>query len=178
MLRYFYTLAFTVLTLLSQGAAAHNRTVVIPLVGEDVEFVNPVVVPPAAFGPAAGTPVYIYGNGLWAGDNNGDACVAAPVYLPNGVTITQTVSRVLDNSDDNNITVTLVTSDLVAGGTATEILGSTIDRVSIPLAQDVIQSEFFVTGTVDTTQKTYTIVACLKDENIGILGVRVFFETP
>jgi hypothetical protein len=171
------------------SALAHNKTVVIPMAGDDVEFVSPVIVQASEFRSNELNPDTLrfsafggYFQGTGASVNDG--CLVAPVYLPNGVTLTKMESTVYDNTSayDNDVRLYRAT-DVQLGG---ELIGSTTTADSPGFNPDpsmirVVESPIAGSAgsiVVDTTSDSFFLETCLNDSNIRLYRVKIFFTSP
>lgn len=114
-------------------------------------------------------------GGYIRGTNNASTCVMAPVYLPDGATMTNLTATVVDSDSINQIVVTLYRSNKTTGfptnlgGVSTTNAYTSPDPVSIGTNT--------ITGpTVDNDTYTYFVATCLPAATIQLYSVRISYS--
>lgn len=113
-------------------------------------------------------------GGYLRGLNTPDACVMAPVYLPDDVDITNLTATVVDADTINRIVVRLYRSSRTTGDATTLATVSTGTSSSSQAVQDIATAS--ITGSViDNANYTYYLTTCLPAATIQLYAVRLFY---
>jgi hypothetical protein len=144
---------------------------------EDVSLSNdgsPLVIPAAAFSSDGSDPDGFFFNFAGYLDGNGTACLKAPAYLPDGVTVTDLYASLYDNST-SDIFVTLRRVD-VSSGTSDNLA-----EVSSTSASSSIQSRQDNTinyADVSYPLYAYYVTTCLNSVDHRLYSVRIYYTVP
>lgn len=148
------------------------------------EYGSPMVVPAADFvsdgvNPSGFRFILLDSDGRGGyirGTIDPDTCLSAPVYLPDGATITNMTATVLDEDSLNRIVVTLRRANKNTGFPTTLAVVSTSTGFTSPNLQDIGTNSITGSG-VDNDTYGYYVSTCLPAATIQLYAVRVFY-TP
>lgn len=156
------------------------------LIREEINIttaLDSVLVPAAAFssdGYALSTYFFPFSGGyIYSTDNSGSLCAMAPVYLPDGVTVTAVSGYVYDNDVNANISLTLYAETYTStGGDPTMAsVSSPANNTSLQVITDTTISN----AVVDLGTYAYYAATCLgygaSGSNNRLYAVQVFY-TP
>ena len=140
---------------------------------------TPLIVPAADFhsdGFYPDSAWFDFFNGTWEGRSWGDGCMVAPVYLPDGVTVTGVLVTFIDNDVGNHINFDLFRTNLSTSVVENLAYLNTTSFSESPNPQQ--HSTTFITyGTIDHSNYTYFLTTCLPTENTKLVGLQVYY-TP
>lgn len=147
---------------------------------------SPSLVPAAAFrGAGVGaTDSYFISPGGYVGGvaRVSTGCVYAPVYLPEGVTITQAFAYVYDNSTVAHIDLEFVRTRIVRIGkpmpgyvATTEVL-YTLETTTDSSDIQSIGGDLATSPVVNYPGDQFFLETCLFDDDTRIYSVRIYFE--
>jgi hypothetical protein len=136
-------------------------------------YSSPVVIPAAAFisdGSDADGFMFYFGGGFVAADV-GYVCLYAPVYLPQGSTITSLYANVVDNDSSEDLEVDLRRLDHLSG--ATEIIAAVVSSGQTPYIQLIVTP--VTTYPVVSSDSSYYLTTCLVQDTLILYAVRVSY---
>jgi hypothetical protein len=138
-------------------------------------YTSPLVIPAADFSSDGGFPddfFFDFEYGYLQGD--GFACLKAPVYLPDGVTVTSVNASLYDNASGNvvvelrRVNVTTGTVDVMANP------GTFADSTDIQHPNDV----FIYYPEVSYPEYAYFLTTCLSSPSHRLYSVRIYYTGP
>jgi hypothetical protein len=113
-------------------------------------------------------------GGYVTSNNDPNVCVMAPVYLPNGATMTSFTATVVDKATNARIIVRLYRTNKTTGNPTTLALVSTGLSSSSNSLQDITTTD--VSGaTINNLDYFYYVTTCLENANIQLYSARVFY---
>ena len=118
---------------------------------------------------------FSFADGYIRGANNlQNACMEAPVYLPNGAVLDSFYAYLLDNDASLNVTVNLRRVRTLTG------VGEVLGDVSTSGQPNTIQYLGDTTISPNNVSDLYAyyITTCLNSDNIRLYGVRIFYHMP
>jgi hypothetical protein len=136
---------------------------------------SPLVVPAADFSSDGGFPdgyFFDFEAGFLRGD--GFACLKAPAYLPDGVTVDYVGASLYDNAS-GRVTVNLKRVDVVSGAVNTmATLGTPWDSTDIQSVgdNDIDYEE------ISYPAYAYFLTICLSSANHRLYSVRIYYTEP
>jgi hypothetical protein len=114
-------------------------------------------------------------GGYLRGTLDPDTCLSAPVYLPDGATMTNMTATVVDSDSLNRIVVTLRRANKDTGFPTTIGVVSTTSDFSSSNLQDIGTNN--ITGPlVENDKYGYFVTTCLPAATIHLYAVRVFYS--
>lgn len=114
-------------------------------------------------------------GGYIRGTNNASTCVIAPVYLPDGATMTNLTATVVDEDSINRIVITLYRANKTTGFPTN--LGSVSTTNSYNSSDLLSIGTNTITGpTVDNDTYAYFVATCLPAATIQLYSVRISYS--
>lgn len=138
-----------------------------------------VSVPTSAFRSRGVTPtgaIYSFLKSNWSGAADGGmGCIMAPVYLPNGATVTKLYAYYIDNDAglESNIVLRRSLNLLDGSGSATS-LASVITSGSSTDWQELVETSI-ENAVVDNLRYDYSLTTCLESVDISFYGARIYY---
>ena len=142
-------------------------------------YQSPLVIPAAEFTSDGNNQVGDYffsfpGGYVLGSDPTGASCLQAPVYLPQGATVTSLYASVLDNTNMGNIFLNLYRVD--------NYTADNVVRMAEVLTQDAVTNSGIVTISDLTVLSpgvvypnfSYYVGACL-DNNVRLYAARIYY---
>jgi hypothetical protein len=154
---------------------AANKVVVIPLFDGPASGGGVMVIPAFAFIPEDDSDDYrFYHQGyIIAGNLSTQACFYAPVYLPNGVTISRYEAIVTDSSNTTGrILTSLRTLNLKTGASIN--MGEANTTASGSPGFVTIFNENLDPALVDAVNNTYFMTLCVTSNAVSIYSTRFY----
>jgi len=136
---------------------------------------GPVSIPAAAFDPVDNTSAFSFTNPMGASTSSTLACVKAPVYLPDNVTITEFEAALIDNSATTFLSINLRKRNTFTGNVSLIAALSTL--VFPPSLEPLnLSTDFITNGTYSAETEFLFLAVCFQNPDEGLLGARVYFE--
>jgi hypothetical protein len=142
------------------------------------QYVSPLVIPAADFTDDGADPdslFFPFGGGYFQGDSANYGCLVAPVYLPNGATVTDIFATVYDNDATYNLSMNLRRVDNFNGGAITMAAMTTAGTFA---GVQVVSESMITEPLVLYPDFSYYITTCLLSGNIRLYSVRLYYSVP
>ncbi len=142
------------------------------------QYVSPLVIPAAGFTDDGANPdslFFPFGSGYFQGDAENYGCLVAPVYLPNGATVTDIFATVYDNDATYNLSLDFRRVDNFAGGTDTMAAMTTAGTFA---GVQVVSESTITEPLVLYPDFSYYLTTCLLSGNIRLYSVRLYYTAP
>ena len=136
---------------------------------------SPLVIPAADFSSDGGFPDAFFFDFETGYLEGGFACLKAPAYLPNGVTVDYVGASLYDNDEDDRVVVELKRVDVVSGAV------NTMATLGTPWASTDIQSVgdgAIVYPEVSYPGYAYFLTICLGSVDHRLYSVRIYYTEP
>lgn len=159
------------------SAYAQNKVVVVPIGGKGYEPQNPIVISAADFRSIGFNTAYYFDNvkcSLKGNSAVSSACVVAPAYIPNGVTVTKFTGLVYDNDASNSVIISLnrrSIADLTSDGFSVAGVISSESTSPQELNDTTINYPL-----IDTENYVYYIYACFRNSSNEIYAVKIHYQ--
>lgn len=140
---------------------------------------SPLIVPAAAFTSDGNTPdstFFWFSGGYMQGTATDFGCVQAPVYFPQPAMMVDLFVSVYDNDPDLGLSVMLERVNNYTGTTSVlaKVSTSTYDASS---SIQVLNDDTIDYPMVDYPQYAYYLTTCLRNENMRLYSVRIYYQT-
>lgn len=142
------------------------------------DYTSPLVIPAADFAADGANPdsmFFPFGGGYFQGDAENYGCLVAPVYLPQGVTVTDMFVTTYDNDGSFNATFNLRRADNFAGGATTMASAATTGSFA---GVQVVSDASIDDPLVLYPDYSYYVTTCLLSGSIRLYSVRLYYTEP